>query len=221
MIRLFEFMMVLTFLAGGCSKHSSPNVVTPLPGSFKLISATLNGTPLGSTATGVNLSPVFRFSFNSPVDHTSVTNSVSLKDNSGASVAYSVTYANSDSVVVIQPGSALKPLSKYSFDLSSTVVSQDKIQLQTATHCQFLTAIDSTDKFPRISDSALLDLVQKQTLTYFWDFGHPVSGLARERTSSGDVVTTGGSGFGIMGMLAGIQRNFITRAQGLTRVIKF
>jgi len=81
-------------------------------------------------------------------------------------------------------------------------------------------SIDTSDpdKFPRISDSALLTLVQEQTFTYFWDFGHPVSGLARERATSGDVVTIGGSGFGVMAILAGIQRNFITRPQGLARI---
>jgi len=42
--------------------------------------------------------------------------------------------------------------------------------------------------------------------------------LARERTSSGDIVTTGGSGFGIMSMLVGVQRDFITRAQALGRI---
>jgi len=78
--------------------------------------------------------------------------------------------------------------------------------------------VDTPDKFPRIPDTTLLDLVQKQTLTYFWDFGHPVSGLARERTSSGDVVTTGGSGFGIMAILAGVSRKFITHSDGLTRL---
>jgi len=48
----------------------------------------------------------------------------------------------------------------------------------------------------------LLDLVQKQTIKYFWDFAHPVSGLARERSNitpqhGHEVVTTGGTGFGI------------------------
>ena len=80
--------------------------------------------------------------------------------------------------------------------------------------------IDSTDKFPRISDEALLTLVQKQTFKYFWDFGHPVSGLARERNTSGDVVTSGGSGFGIMTIPVAIERGFITRAQGLQRLQK-
>jgi hypothetical protein len=81
-------------------------------------------------------------------------------------------------------------------------------------------AIDSTDKFPIISDEELLTLVQKQTFKYFWDFAHPVSGLARERNTSGDVVTSGGSGFGIMTIPVAIERKFITRAQGLERMQK-
>ena len=80
--------------------------------------------------------------------------------------------------------------------------------------------IDSTDKFPRITDDALLYLVQKQTFKYFWDFGHPVSGLARERNTSGDIVTSGGSGFGIMTIPVAIERKFITRAEGLERMQK-
>src|SRR6202000_1388438 len=82
------------------------------------------------------------------------------------------------------------------------------------------TAIDSTDKFKQITDDQLLDLVQKQTLKYFWDFGHPTSGLARERNTSGDVVTTGGSGFGVMAIVVGINRQFVTRADGLARIQK-
>jgi len=81
-------------------------------------------------------------------------------------------------------------------------------------------SIDSTDKFPVVSDDALLTLVQKQTFKYFWEFGHPVSGLARERNTSGDVVTSGGSGFGIMTIPVAIERAFITRAQGLERIQK-
>jgi hypothetical protein len=71
-----------------------------------------------------------------------------------------------------------------------------------------------------ISDDALLTLVQQQTFKYFWDFGHPVSGLARERNSSGETVTSGGSGFGIMAIVTGVSRSFITRADGLARMQK-
>jgi hypothetical protein len=35
-----------------------------------------------------------------------------------------------------------------------------------------------------LSDDQLLNLVQKQTFRYFWDFGDPVSGLARERSNT-------------------------------------
>jgi len=65
-----------------------------------------------------------------------------------------------------------------------------------------------------------LTLIQQQTVKYFWDFGHPSCGMARERNSSGDIVTTGGSGFGIMAMIVGMERGFITRADGITRLDK-
>ena len=76
---------------------------------------------------------------------------------------------------------------------------------------EFVTAYDTSDKFERMSDDALLTLVQKQTFKYFWDYAHPVSGLARERLGSDETVTTGGSGFGIMCLPVGVSRGFITK----------
>ncbi|MEL7119010.1 MAG: glucoamylase family protein [Bacteroidota bacterium] len=70
-----------------------------------------------------------------------------------------------------------------------------------------------------MTDDELLTMVQEYTFRYFWDFAHPVSGLARERNRT-STVTTGGSGFGIMAILVGIERGFITREEGLTRMIK-
>ncbi|MGX5690106.1 glucoamylase family protein [Arcticibacter tournemirensis] len=83
-----------------------------------------------------------------------------------------------------------------------------------------------------ISDDSLLTLVQKQTFNYFWDGAEPVSGLARERIhidgdypeNDQDVVTIGGSGFGVMAILVGIERKFITREQGaerLSRIVNY
>lgn len=77
----------------------------------------------------------------------------------------------------------------------------------------------STNTFD-MTDAQLLDMVQEYTFRYFWNFGHPVSGLARERNTSGDVVTMGGSGFGVMAILVGIERGFISREQGLARLLK-
>jgi hypothetical protein len=69
-------------------------------------------------------------------------------------------------------------------------------------------------------DEAYLDMVQEYTFRYFWDFAHPVSGMARERNTSGHLVTTGGSGMGIMALLSGMERGFITRKQGMDRFAK-
>jgi hypothetical protein len=76
-----------------------------------------------------------------------------------------------------------------------------------------------------LADSVLLDLVQKQTFAYFWDFAHPVSGLARERSGGhyeyGDeVVTTGGSGFGMMAIIVATERHWITRDSALRHLLK-
>jgi hypothetical protein len=74
---------------------------------------------------------------------------------------------------------------------------------------------------PDLPPEQLLDLVQRQTLRYFSDFAHPVSGLARERSNrQPDVVTSGGSGFGIMAILVGVERGWLARAEALDRLLK-
>ncbi len=72
-----------------------------------------------------------------------------------------------------------------------------------------------------LTDEELLDLVQQETLRYFWDYGHPVSGMAREGYGFGhssDTVTTGGTGMGLMTIVVGAQRGFVTRADAAMRV---
>ncbi len=71
-----------------------------------------------------------------------------------------------------------------------------------------------------MTDDELMDMVQRYTFRYFWDFAHPLSGMARERNTSGDIVTTGGTGFGIMAILVGIERGFVTRDEGLGRMLQ-
>ncbi|HZF33571.1 MAG TPA: glucoamylase family protein [Candidatus Angelobacter sp.] len=77
-----------------------------------------------------------------------------------------------------------------------------------------------TERPRNLDDAALLELVQRQTFRYFWDFGHPVSGLSRDRTNGGpDEVTSGGSGFGVMAIIVAVKRGWITRQQGLERLM--
>lgn len=72
----------------------------------------------------------------------------------------------------------------------------------------------------QLTDEKLLDLVQHQSFKFFYDFGHPDSGLARERNSSLDTVTSGGTGFGLMALVVGMDRGFITRQEGTARLEK-
>ncbi len=76
-----------------------------------------------------------------------------------------------------------------------------------------------------LGDDELLDLVQRQTLRYFWDFAHPVSGLARERSDAtpgcgADTVTTGGTGFGVMAIVAGVERGWLGREEAAARLLE-
>jgi hypothetical protein len=91
------------------------------------------------------------------------------------------------------------------------------------------TAEQSTSE---LSDSALFRRVQEQTFRYFMEGAEPVSGLARERLhvdniypeNDQSIVTSGGAGFGVMAILAGIERGFITREEGrkqLEKIVSF
>lgn len=90
----------------------------------------------------------------------------------------------------------------------------------------------TTAWYETATDEQLLDSVQAQTFRYFWEYAEPKSGLARERfhpdgnypQNDAHIVTTGGGGFGVMAILVGIKREFITRKEGmdrLTRIVDF
>lgn len=72
-----------------------------------------------------------------------------------------------------------------------------------------------------MSDEQMLDMVQRATFRYFWDYAHPNAGLARER-NNGDpnIVTTGGSGFGIMSIVVAAERGWITRDEAVNRMVQ-
>ncbi|HET7898668.1 MAG TPA: glucoamylase family protein, partial [Flavisolibacter sp.] len=194
----------------------------PTAANFDILAQTINSTSFTSTQTlkGINSQPVIQVKFSDKIDRNSVSSAIAYQNKTQNSIAvpYNLTYQNNDSSLLITPSTSLSFLTEYIFSISSAIKSVSGKNLSGRVDLDFFTSIDSSDKFARISDSALVELVQKQTFKYFWDFAHPVSGLARERNTSGEVVTTGGSGFGVMAILAGIHRNFITRQQGLTRL---
>lgn len=72
------------------------------------------------------------------------------------------------------------------------------------------------------TDDDLLDMVQRYTTRYFFDFAHPKTGMARERSNNtnNDIVTTGGTGFGIMALIAGAERKYFSRADAYKTIEK-
>jgi hypothetical protein len=77
---------------------------------------------------------------------------------------------------------------------------------------------------PTLTDEQLLDQVQKDALKYFWEYAETNSKLARERYHVDDpgndahLVTTGGTGFGILTIIVGIERGFVPRAEAVSRL---
>lgn len=74
------------------------------------------------------------------------------------------------------------------------------------------------------SDSQITEMVQKDALKYFWNYAQTNSKLARERYIpdnpgfDASIVTTGGSGFGLMTILVGIKNGYIAKADALSRL---
>lgn len=225
MLRKYFLISLLPIvLIGSCSKKSGtvpapPPVIPPL--IIKTVS--LNGTAAANSIKyyNINTSPAIQYIFSAPLNRNTVEPGISIKTNNGFTVTYTTVFSNNDSNLTVQPSAPLQYISSYTVSASTALKSVDGKNLSTGNSFGLVTKIDSTPKFPTLSDNALLDLVQQQTFKYFWDFAHPVSGLARERNNGdNEVVTSGGSGFGIMTIPVAINRNFITRAQGLERMQK-
>ncbi len=163
----------------------------------------------GIKADGVEL----RLIFSNPVDITD-TDAVEFD---GGTLVFSL--GEDGKTVIIKPAESLENLHSYTLYIPEGKAFGLKL-LEDYRYI-FNTAFDdSQDAFPRISTEELLTKVQERTFAYFWDYAHPVSGLTRERLNSGETVTTGGSGFGLMAIPVGIERGFITREEGAGRALK-
>lgn len=72
-----------------------------------------------------------------------------------------------------------------------------------------------------MNDDELLTMLQEACFRYYWEAADPYSGMARENIPGDDrIVATGASGFGIMSLIVGVDRGFITREQGVERLTK-
>ena len=214
MKRLTFFLLLCACLVGCGTKEDTVKVA---PRKAMIIAVHVQGKNI---INGGNVGNV-------PIDGVEITmefsSAASLSEGPGKCLSFSggsldVSYGRDSSIIVLRPSKTLEPFKSYSLRIySGKMFGLDVIEGFSMT---FTTTYDSSEKFPKIATDELLDLVQEKTFSYFWDYAHPSCGLARERLGSGDTVTSGGSGFGLMAIIAAIERGFISRADGYARLLK-
>lgn len=189
--------------------------------SFSAISVAIDGqhtTPTNQIK-DVNRNPTIEIIFSVPINTLSVSNT-SVRILGAATIPIlSFDFSDDHKKVTITPNQTLEHLRKYNLSLT-TDIEGELGETFVGYSKTFYTEVDLTPKFPVVSEDELLTLVQQQTFKYFYDFAHPASGMPRERNTSGNLVTSGGSGFGVMALIVGIERNFITRQQGIGQLKK-
>ena len=217
MKRILIYLLIL--LSAAACNDGGNNDINP-GASFSFSSARVDNIYSGLEYHGVKTTPEIKLFFNDAVDRSTVESSVRLTDANTNTTALLFSYMNGDSTLLVRPASGLSFISKYVLGVSAALKASDGKELRAPVSLSITTAIDSSSKFEVITDDSLLTLIQKRTFAYFHDFAHPVSGMARERNTSGDIVTTGGTGFGIMAVPVAVERGFITRSEGLSMVSK-
>ncbi len=215
-----------TVSLGSGLKGSKGELFPGLEVSFKTLNPPLNITEIRidgeivdqqARIQDISFLPVFEVTFSNSVSkdllvtHSSVTR---------GAVSYDMAIEKvTDSIFTFEVVKSLPYYRKMKFNISAALADGMEREFE-GLQLEFYTMIDTSYKFPEITDEELLTLVQEQTFKYFWYFGHPVSGLNRERNTSNETVTSGGSGFGVMAILVGIERGFITRQAGIDRLEK-
>ncbi|MDP4282645.1 MAG: Ig-like domain-containing protein, partial [Bacteroidota bacterium] len=193
---------------------------TTANGTLLIKSITINGKdlslnhhPSGISYQSINTQIVF----SEELDSSNYSRFIILSGTGNPS--YSLSLSLDKKTVNLVNSSPLTDYSQYYLVVSSNLTSRKGYSFNGFAN-YFYTALDSSYKFPPLTDDALLTLIQQQTFKYFYDFAHPDCGMARERNTSGDIVATGGTGFGVMALIVGIERGFITRPEGLARLDK-
>lgn len=214
------FFLVYTLVLCGCScSETGRNTLGEAPDAL-VESCVINYVPLenGGQVSGVPtgyVHIVLRFSEEVNIDELNPGN---IFFDNGINADYDVRYGEGHNVIILH---LKNPLEYYT--LYTLTVSKGKymgVNMTESYRYRILTQLDPDSKKPYMTEEQLLTLVQKKTFGYFWDYAHPVSGLARERLGSGDVVTSGGSGFGVMTIPVAVERGFITRDDGALRMLK-
>ncbi len=210
---MYFLMAIGVVLFSSCGSQEDD----PTAGVFHLETIEIDGEVNAPSYTDIDPNLSVTLTFSESIDQATLSNNIKLQAvSSGQSVE--LVFGTGEKSVTVQTPTPLQQFTSYRLIVNTGLKSIAGHLISTGKVYTISTGIDPVDKFPRIPDEELLTLVQKQTFRYFWEFGHPVSGMARERSTSGNTVTTGGTGFGVMAMIVAVERGFITRDEALQRV---
>jgi len=220
MKKIILFLSLALLVLTAC-KADEPASKNPVTRTLRISSVQLNNLVWANNSTLYNVSiaskPVLKIIFNDSINVAKFS-PTKVSFSGGIGQNFTAAKGEDNKTLLLTTTVLPKGLAEYTVSIDSGLNLGGRIFDRFTS--KFVTEIDTTPKFPKISDDSLLTLVQKKTFDYFWSYGHPVSGLARERLNSNDIVTLGGSGFGMMAIPMAIERGFITRAQGLERMNK-
>lgn len=133
-----------------------------------------------------------------------------------------VIYRSMDGVDFKPVGIQVPGVNRFSDYLGKTDVSA-RYKVVASDHSYNLSPFSNvaTAETRALNDDELLTMLQEACFHYYWEGAHPVAGLTLENIPGDDrIVATGASGFGIMALIVGVNRGFITREQGLERLTK-
>ena len=165
---------------------------------------------------GVNDAPTVEDMSISAVENSSVDFYLSATDDDGDSITFAVSSPSNGNVslygntVTYIPNADFRGTDSFSYTATDGKLSSDATVN--------ITLVDP------VSDEALMTQVQKDVLKYFWDYSHPSAKLTKERIHIDnlelhkDMVTSGGSGFGLLNVIMGIENNYINRDEALSHL---
>jgi hypothetical protein len=131
---------------------------------------------------------------------------------------------------IYRSSSASGPFTKLNSSLYELTVYSDFLNANDQTYHYYVTSVGGSESSAStvvsatsyaMTDDELLESVQQATFRYFWDYAHPVSGLARSGLdNNNDTCDSGGTGMGMMAICVGAERGFVSRAEAAERVLK-
>ena len=140
-----------------------------------------------------------------------------------SSLAHYVIYRSLDAGKTFAPiGIAPPGIHRYS-DFIGTVNAGAQYQVTTSDWQNHSSAFSNMAQATTrsMSDDELLTMLQEGAFHYYWEGAETHSGMAFEEQPGDDrLVATAASGFSIGALVVGVDRHFITREQGLERLLK-